>query len=193
MSTASQLLERWSNLKQALALIDPRISDDFKPGADDAAIDRLRDALSVPLPPDLEALYRANDGAGRLGLDFDSEVAVFSVQDAAQASGSNGYFFMPIDGIDGVVSELETFAETMAEPGGPWMTRRGPVRPVPASTGWIPFAKDFGGNFLCLDLDPELGGNPGQVIEVAYDDSRLQVVAPSLVAFLADLAARCER
>jgi cell wall assembly regulator SMI1 len=187
---AAEVSQLWEALIRALALIDPTVTDNLFPGANDAAIARLRAGLGVPLPQELEALYRANDGEGRLGLDHESAVALFWVPNPAQGTGRTEYFFMTIDGVDGVITEAAGLAERAS--GGrppPWSERRGPVRP--ASTEWIPFAKDFAGNFLCVDRDPESGGIEGQVIEAAYDDGRLQVVAPSLAAFLADLRCAC--
>jgi hypothetical protein len=70
------------------------------------------------------------------------------------------------------------------------MEHEGTVRKVPASPGWIPFARDSAGNFLCVDVDPAQGGSIGQVIEVAYDDSRLRVLASSLADYLDTLVAR---
>jgi cell wall assembly regulator SMI1 len=182
---AEDITPRWDALKCALAAIDPAILANLHPGADDERIARLHAGARVPLPADLEALYRENDGEGRLGFDFQSPAAVFSVADPRHASGANDYWFMPIDGPDGVVAELTAFAEAApyrAE--SEWMERSGPVRAH--SPGWIPFAKDFGGNFLCLDLDPESGGTRGQIIEVAYDDSRIRVVASGLAELLED-------
>ena len=63
------------------------------------------------------------------------------------------------------------------------------MRNVPASPGWIPFASDSCGNFLCIDVDPDHGGSVGQVIEVAYDLSRLKVIASSLADYLDTLIA----
>ena len=59
------------------------------PGADDAAIERLRASLTMPLPADMEALYRANNGEGRLGVDFEAPVALFWVVNPAHGGGRN--------------------------------------------------------------------------------------------------------
>jgi len=74
--TARQVSERWAALLAALAEIDPGFRDDLHPGAAAAAIDRLQNAMRVALPDELEALYRANNGAGRLGSEFDPPLAL---------------------------------------------------------------------------------------------------------------------
>lgn len=51
--------------------------------------------------------------------------------------------------------------------------------------GWIPFATDESGNFLAVDMDPAVGGRPGQVIRVMFDpDDGGVYVAESVTALL---------
>jgi cell wall assembly regulator SMI1 len=179
--SAAEVSKLWPQLTEALAKVDPMIVDDLYPAADDAAIERLRAGLTVSLPAEMEALYRANNGEGRLGLGRESAVELFWVSEPTHVRGRVGYYFMPIDGIDGVIMDFRS----LPAPHAKWEEHHGPVRP--ASDRWIPFAKDFGGNFLCIDLDPDVGGTPGQVIELVFDESRRKVVSSSLKEFLASL------
>lgn len=56
-----------------------------------------------------------------------------------------------------------------------------PVRPVRFHPGWWPFARvSREGTYLCIDHVPDLGGTPGQVIQVDLDAAERLVVAPSL-------------
>jgi cell wall assembly regulator SMI1 len=178
--SAAEVSKLWRQLTEALARVDPMIVDDLYPAADDAAIQRLRAELIVPLPAEMEALYRVNNGEA-VGLGRKSAVELFWVSEPTNVHGRVGYYFMPIDGIDGVITAFRQLPAS----GGAWEEHHGPVRP--ASDRWIPFAKDFGGNFLCIDLDPDVGGTPGQVIELVFDESRRQVVSSSLEEFLAGL------
>jgi cell wall assembly regulator SMI1 len=196
--------QSWGELKRILGDLDPGTPDNLYPGVDDTAIDRLQAKLAVPLPVELETLYRMNDGEGRVYEAFEHQLVetftlpFFTVPEPA-ADTPCGYSFMKMHGHDSVSEELASFAEIggfSSEQRYPpiagldWMERAGPVRRVPASPGWIPFAKDFFGNFLCVDVDPDEGGVVGQVIEVAYDASRLRVVASSLADYLDTMVAR---
>ena len=179
----AEVSQLWRQLSETLARVDPAIIDNLYPGADDAAIERLRAGLTVPLPAEMDALYRTNNGEGRLGSGYEG-VELFWVPNPTHVHGRNGYYFMPIDGIDGVVADFRSLPRAPPED-AEWSEHHGPVRA--ASDRWIPFAKDFGGNFLCIDLDPDVGGTHGQIIELVFDESSRRVVSSSLAEFLASL------
>jgi cell wall assembly regulator SMI1 len=203
-----RIAQSWAKLKSILGERDPRTLDNLYPGADDAAVDRLRALLAVLLPAELEALYRMNDGEGRLYEFVEGQfekftLPFFTVPEPAAYSGISEYSFMRMHGLDCAFHSISETLEQFAEIGGfspeqrypridglDWTEHKGAVRNVPASPGWIPFARDSAGNFLCVDVDPDQGGSIGQVIEVAYDDGRLRVLASSLADYLDTLVAR---
>jgi hypothetical protein len=45
-----RVAQGWGKLKSILGELDPRTLDNLYPGVDDAAVDRLRTRLAVPLP-----------------------------------------------------------------------------------------------------------------------------------------------
>lgn len=59
--------------------------------------------------------------------------------------------------------------------------------------GWIPFCGDGGGNHLCVDMDPDKGGTPGQVLTMWHDDATRVFVTPSLTEFIELIANRAEK
>jgi len=59
--------------------------------------------------------------------------------------------------------------------------------------GWIPFCGDGGGNHLCVDMDPDKGGTPGQVLTMWHDDATRAFVTPSLTEFIELIADRAEK
>lgn len=67
----------------------------------------------------------------------------------------------------------------------------GRVKPEWWNKGWIPFAEGPGGDYLCIDMDPDEGGNAGQVIRFWHDDGDRKVRARNLTRlfeeFLEDL------
>ncbi|TKX22291.1 glucan synthesis regulatory protein [Elsinoe australis] len=55
-------------------------------------------------------------------------------------------------------------------------------------SGWIPLARDWGGNNICVDLAPGPAGKWGQIILMGRDYDCKYVVARSWAAFLANVA-----
>lgn len=49
---------------------------------------------------------------------------------------------------------------------------------------WIPIFHDFGGNFIGIDLDPDINGVKGQIIIFGRDEEKMIVVADSFDEFL---------
>jgi len=58
------------------------------------------------------------------------------------------------------------------------------VKPCYTSTKWIPFAFDWGGNYLGLDFDPDNNGTMGQVINFGRDEDVKYVLANSFEEFI---------
>jgi len=86
----------------------------------------------------------------------------------------DGYWMLALDGIDGLRSTLEQWA-VAAKHGAPF-----------AAPHRFPFAKDFGGAYLCLETP--LGARDARVVEVGDGDDR--VLARTLTAFLGRTADR---
>ena len=60
----------------------------------------------------------------------------------------------------------------------------GKVKAMYANKKWIPFAYDWGGNHLGIDLDPGVKGTVGQVINFGRDEDTKFVFADDLQTFL---------
>lgn len=58
------------------------------------------------------------------------------------------------------------------------------IKEVYASEKWVPFAYDWGGNFLGLDFDPGQNGKMGQIINFGRDEDVKFVVADDFGSFI---------
>ena len=58
--------------------------------------------------------------------------------------------------------------------------------------GWVPFADNGAGDYLCVDLAPAAGGTVGQIIVHGHETGRHHVLAASLGEYLTALADRME-
>lgn len=58
------------------------------------------------------------------------------------------------------------------------------IREIYLDLGWIPVMKDFGSNYIGLDMNPGVMGWPGQVINFGRDEDEKFVIADSWKEFL---------
>ncbi|WP_363466705.1 SMI1/KNR4 family protein [Halogeometricum borinquense] len=80
---------------------------------------------------------------------------------------------------------LDDFDERFGRPGPE-------VRDVWWNDQWIPFARDAGGNLLCIDLDPSPAGSQGQIIVVWHDMPTRPVRASSFAEWFQGYATAIE-
>lgn len=127
-------------------------------------IENLEHTLGTSLPADLRRLYQVHNGelGGAPGLFF-------------------GMSFLPLSGVLSEWQSCSAAADDEAMNDVPFYA-------VPPETikdhyvnrKWIPFAADFGGNFLAVDLDPGPNGRSGQVINFGLKENTRHVVANSV-------------
>ena len=66
------------------------------------------------------------------------------------------------------------------------------IRSVWWDPGWIPFATNGGGDFLCVDSVPTAAGQIGQVISHSHETGEHRFLSRSLADYLQDLAKKLE-
>jgi cell wall assembly regulator SMI1 len=66
------------------------------------------------------------------------------------------------------------------------------IRSVWWDPGWIPFATNGGGDFLCVDNVPTAAGQVGQVISHSHETGEHKLLSRSLADYLLDLANKLE-
>lgn len=170
-AAAAALDAAWDAYAGAMAGPCPDFLRRLAPGAAETEIAAAERSIGRRLPADLRRLLARHAGSGD----------VFAVP---------GFALFGPDGIAGEWAIWEALRLAEFEPGGYTSTPVGPVRgDAWWRPDWVPFAGDFTGNHLCVDLDPAPGGAVGQVIHFLHDDDRRTWLAPSLAAFLAELAA----
>lgn len=148
------------------------------PPATEAQLDAAEAHLGQRLPADVRAVYRIADGQ-----------AQYERPHLLWAAGVfNGEPMLPLAklllhwdqwaGFEGETG-FDEFASSIPE---------GFVHPKYSVRGWIPLTHDGGGNHVGVDLDPDVRGTVGQVITFGRDDDQHQVLAPSLLSYLDQLA-----
>jgi cell wall assembly regulator SMI1 len=152
----------------------PEVVSDLNPGTTDDELQTFAATLNISLPEEFKELYRWHNG-----------------QKMEINTGPwYGLSFLPLKK---VLSECGSWADVLLNSSpeslvslSRYMSSVPPncIRLQYANNKWIPFAYDWGGNYLGIDLDPDENGTIGQVINFGRDEERKIVVAPNLHAFV---------
>jgi cell wall assembly regulator SMI1 len=169
MSAAESVLATWSEIRAWLKEARPELFADLRPAVGEDGLSAL---VALDLPDEWRAWWGANDGAGLVLFE--------------------GWSWLPVQGVvDSVVAEHEALLEMAVQlVSEPPPRAEGPVEALWGHRKWIPFAVDFSGRFLCVDLAPKAGGTVGQVIVI--DDAERRVLYDGLHSMLSDCLLRME-
>ncbi len=164
--------ELWTRIKQRLAMSNPALLATLAAGASSAEIEAVQRAINVSQDDLFASLEQVN---GQISSDgaFYERFVLFSASEIAA-----NYALMNEE----VVSDLVESGVDLDEG-----ESVGPVKPQIWSAAWIPFAGD-GGNFLCLDTDPDEGGSVGQVFSWWRDGAANTWLTVSYRAWLESVA-----
>lgn len=186
MDPIGPALAAWLAFHASLGVDMPAL---LLPGATEAEIVAVEQAIGHDLPADLRALYERVDGQ----LDpWDSDAFDPSSYGGERIANLFGHFrFLPLDeALAEYRSQLEmhaTYPEDTAYE--PWGYRpEDPIDPVDWQPTWFTFAGADAGNGYAVDLAPPRGGTIGQIVQVGTDFER-RVVASSLSDLMSRAAA----
>ena len=170
-ATGREFAAAWDRVAHWATLHFPPLLERLNPPASEAAIDTAQAACGVVFPNDLRTLYRRADG------DAEGEPCFFF-----------GLQFLPLDRL---VEEWRCWERVLTDDPGindliGFQTSTPPdaIAERYVDRGRIPFAYDWGGNHLGVDLNPGPAGSVGQIINFGRDESDKFVIAPSLGEFM---------
>ena len=150
----------------------PEVIDDLRPPATADELAEFADAIGADLPPEVMALYRWHNGQKNDATGLFYGLGFLSLDEAASEWQS----------WDAILSDDDDEIERLN--GSSTTAAPGIVKPLYGSRGWIPFAQDFSGNFLAIDLDPDDNGTRGQIINCGPDEDLKCLVADDMSAFI---------
>lgn len=136
----------------------------LQPGVDDGALDAFEAKFSLKLPEAFRALYRWRNGQPNSSFD----------------SLQGNRMFSALEDIADTKEMLDDMIGFDFEDPATW--RR----------GWVPFLSNGGGSHLCLDINAQGGGQPGQLLGFWKADQDRPVEHASVEAWLAELVASME-
>ncbi|NJK44760.1 MAG: hypothetical protein HC933_11155 [Pleurocapsa sp. SU_196_0] len=164
--------ELWERIKQRLLIVNPDVVDTLASGASSKDIQLVQQTVPVEIDELFQSLEIVN-GQTASDQPFFERFSLFSADEIVA-----NYKLMNEE----VVSDLLDSGVDLEEG-----ESIGPVKPHVWNPGWIPFAGD-GGNFLCIDTDPDVDGSVGQVFTWWRDGSANVWQAESYKAWLEQLA-----
>lgn len=165
-SDAARVTRAWESLEAWLRMHRPEALSQLNPGASDADIAALEAASGFAAPDDVKAFYRRHDGAEVLGL-------------------IDGFDLMSLDEI---AEEWPGLVKDYSSPdivGGlepPSWTPKG-VKRAWWAEGWMPIAKNGGGDYFFIDLDPAPGGRVGQIVHFWHDVNEMPLLGRSFAGW----------
>lgn len=196
---AGSVVDSWDRIVRWMEQNTPDRSASLLPPATSDELQSSADALSVEFPEDFILLYKQANGL-RLAMDNS-----FSCYPKPMGRRSfDRMSFSPMN-LSHIVQEWEMMKELLddgefddfeksdnGEASDKGDTHRF-VKNVWWNIRWIPFAENGGGDYFFIDLDPAEAGTSGQVVSHSHETGEHKLLAPSLGAYLADLADAMEK
>lgn len=198
----------WDRIEGWLDEEYPELGDNLNGGVTTADLNEFENDLgSGSLPVDFRQSYKRHDGQFRGGkptglimgltfLDLESIVEEHAIwAKVSERLEKQQYMVQHHQAVTGKDSATEASSKTAQEKANQINSinsfvanqrsvPRNAIQPYYSHRGWIPFAKDFCGNQLAIDLAPGSLGSWGQIIIFGRDFDTKLVIARSLQEFL---------
>lgn len=141
-------------------------------GATDEQIKMAEQILGFPFPSELAQLFKCNNGNAINSKENVYLGAILGLQ------------FIPLDVLIRTWSEWCEFTDEKGLDAYCTSIYNGQIKCLYANKRWIPFASDGWGNHIGIDLDPDVNGTVGQVVNFGSDENNKLVFAKNLNSFL---------
>ncbi|WP_224996857.1 SMI1/KNR4 family protein [Cesiribacter sp. SM1] len=161
----------WKTYKSNIESTLPIYFERLKEGADLEKIHQLESNLSIKLPEDFFEIYLENNGE-------DSEWFVGGVM--------CGMRMLSLEEIEKEWKSLKAIEDEFSFNSN-WtgdIVPKGAIKRKSFDYKWIPIFSDNNGNYIGIDLSPDLEGQKGQIINFGTDEHAHCVFANSLNDFL---------
>lgn len=167
----SKIINEYNKLLIRRFLIK-KYDNNLNKGIIDEQIKKAEQVLGFSFPSELAELYKCNNGnitngeknvylGAILGLQFISlEVLIYTWKEWCEFTHEKA---------------LDKYCTSINE---------GKIKCLYANDHWIPFASDGWGNHIGIDLDPDINGTIGQVINFGRDENDKIVLSNNLNEFL---------
>jgi cell wall assembly regulator SMI1 len=170
----------WKRIEVWLERNVPELTNTLCAGASITQIQAAEQSLGIKFPDDVRISYALHNGEVKVTSSSQDYLGLFD---------SDGFL-----GLDEMVSQWQSWTESLrfVDQSDTNRNQCGEVKDLWWSPLWVPITHSLSGNDKCLDLDPALNGNYGQIISVWTDPSPRVVKFTSFAEMLEDYAIRLE-
>jgi len=166
--------QQWDKLEKFMAEKTPNVFDVLNDGIEAHHWKELEEKIGINLPQDFKDFYAIHNGLSHYEAPFFFSFG-FLTQEHVIGEWEGWVEFLGEHTPEELVEDFDS--ETTSE-----MPEH--VKAIYANKKWIPFAHDWGGNHIGLDLDPNPKGSVGQVINFGVDEDSKFVLADSFTEFI---------
>ena len=161
--------ENWNFYTNWLKTKLPKYAALLNSGASVADIEKLESYLQFSVPDDLKILLQTNNGDSKLKSE-NTYLGAFL-----------GFEFLSVDRIISIHEDWKNYV--MNEYDGTSFPAT-QIKIAYTNPKWIPLFADGAGNYVGIDLDPDLNGVSGQIINFGRDEENKFVIAKNLNSFM---------
>ena len=169
--------ESWRRIEQWAKKSYPELLDDLRPGVTESEMRQLVVQFDVELPTDFLLSCRIHDG------QFGDAAPLIEGMTMCSLRESLDEWTKWVEVLDSGTGDDEITDESNPP---------GAIKKLYANALWVPFATDYGGNNVAIDLDPAEKGIRGQIIDFGRGGYTKQVYGTSFAQFLEKLATDLE-
>lgn len=164
--------QSWDIYTNWLELHFPQLKNSLNDGATAYQIDGFEQKINRTLPKEFKSLYMMNNGRENLGfIGAFLGLRFYSLNELQVKMNNNNSLANKIEGLSYPQNHIKTQR---------W------------NQFWIPLFGDGSGNFIGMDLDPDISGSYGQIINFGRDYENKYVLAHSLSELLAIVVEKIE-
>ncbi|MDB5346401.1 MAG: hypothetical protein JWP89_4778 [Schlesneria sp.] len=162
---SATIADCWKQIESWLSANTPEAALSLPPGASPAAFAQAEQVLGYALPGEVKEFLAIHDGSAGIWLH------------------DRGVFMSLSEILSAWDQEFDLWGDGNNDE---WATPAGPIQKKWFARMWLPILNQWTGDYVCIDLDPPKGGQPGQLFQWNHDGGPISVIESSLTDLLSE-------
>jgi cell wall assembly regulator SMI1 len=165
----------WAYVESRLDQRIPGRSSLLPAGADEETLKHAETILKITLPSTVSAFYQRHNGSGQICV-------------SPWIDGGGPLYFVSLDNMIATWQGMCQISADFEQNEEDFGIQEGPIKRHYWSQLWIPITENQCGDNVFLDLDPDEGGNVGQIVDWWHEKGQSKLIAPSFSDWLKIIA-----